>query len=79
MATRSPIGEETAGAVPIPFMESRGIRIILSAEGCFKVIELDPVRLFRVTLGLCNFADHARMHGAHLLGRLVGCTVNIGI
>ena len=76
MATRSPIGEEAAGAAPIPLVESRGIRIIFAAERCFEVIELDAIRLFCITLCLRNFADHARMHGAHLLGRLVGYTVN---
>jgi hypothetical protein len=37
---------------------------------------LDAVWLFRVTLRLRNFADHARMHGGHLLGRLVGFSKN---
>jgi hypothetical protein len=32
---------------------------------------LDAVWLFRISLRLRNFADHARMHGGHLLGRLV--------
>lgn len=72
MATRSPIGEEAAGAVPIPLMESRGVGIILASEGRFKVVELNAIWLFRVALRLRNFADHARMHGGHLLGRLVG-------
>ena len=79
VATRSTIGKEAAGAAPVPFMESRGIRIIFAAERCFEVIELDAIRLFRITFCLRNFADHARMHGAHLLGRLVGYTVNMYI
>lgn len=72
MATGAPIREEAAGAVPCSLMERCGIRVILATEGCFKAVELDAVWLFRVTLRLRNFADHARMHGGHLLGRLVG-------
>ncbi len=72
MATRPPIREEAAGATPFSLLEGRGVGIIFASEGRFKAVELNAIWLFRVALRLRNFADHTRMHGGHLLGRLVG-------
>lgn len=57
--TMPPILEETAGAVPDPMIIVGGMDIVLTPKLGFEACELDTLRLFRIALGFCNFADHA--------------------
>ena len=54
-----PVMEETTGAMPLPVIIVCGMNIILTPKRCLKASELDSFGFFRVTLGFCDFTDHA--------------------
>src|SRR5690242_17240054 len=62
VAAGAPIGEETAGAVPLAVVEGCRMGIVLSSESRRELGELDALWFLRVLLGLRDLPDHARVH-----------------
>ena len=59
MTAIPPVMEETTGAMPLTVIIVCGMNIILAPERRFKASKLNPFGFFRVTLGFCDFTDHA--------------------
>jgi hypothetical protein len=55
--------KEVAIASPAPSLILYRMGIVRSIEGHDKIIEPNPIPLFRVALGFLYFANHARVHG----------------
>lgn len=67
MAAIAPIMEEATGTTPLTIVEGRGMHIILAVELGLEASKLYTFRFLRVAFGLCNFADHTRVHRRTLL------------
>ena len=57
MGAHAPTAEEIAGTKPLIVFETRGVTVIIAAEGSGEVMEGDALRLLRVELGLFNLPD----------------------
>ena len=58
MAAITPVLEEATGTTPLTIIVVGGVNVILTPERCLKAGKLDSLRLFRITLGFCDLADH---------------------
>ena len=62
MAAHVPGGEETAVASEDVVVIGDVVALVGASEAKAEVIELDPVGLFSVGLGLLNLSDEAGLH-----------------
>jgi hypothetical protein len=58
VAAGTPISEESAGAMPFATFQTCCVCIVLSAESCLELAELNTFRFLCVLLGFGNLSDH---------------------
>jgi hypothetical protein len=58
-STSTPISEESAGAMPFAAYQACCVCIVLSAESCLELAELNAFRFLCVLLSFGNLSDHA--------------------